>query len=255
VVVSLSVVAIQLAMGQFSPRIVRATLEDRRNQLSLGLFIGTFAYAMAVLREIDDQSNTIPGLSVLGSFGLIVAAVAALVLFIHRTGQALRVSGLIDLVADSTRAELEHLRPAGRLEDDDKRVIASPESGNVSHLDYERLVAIARRANCRLDLVPTVGQFVVPCEALLFRVHGKLEKRADVLACVVLEPERSHESDPSYGIRKLATSRCGTLPHSPSTTRPRASRRSTGSTTACGCLPPANFPRGATTTPRASCAC
>lgn len=47
-----------------------------------------------------------------------------------------------------------------------------------------------------------MGEFV-PCEAPLFRVDGSLEKRADVVACVVLEPEPSHEYDPSYGIRKL----------------------------------------------------
>jgi Predicted membrane protein (DUF2254) len=49
VVLSLTLVAVQLAMGQFSPRIVRATLHDRRSQLAVGLFIGTFAYSMTVL--------------------------------------------------------------------------------------------------------------------------------------------------------------------------------------------------------------
>jgi uncharacterized membrane protein len=40
VVLSLMLVVVQLAMGQFSPRIVRALLEDRRTQLAIGLFIG-----------------------------------------------------------------------------------------------------------------------------------------------------------------------------------------------------------------------
>src|SRR3954466_11214328 len=56
VVLSLPLVAVQLATGQFSPRIVRAILHDRRSQLAIGLFIGTFAYSMTVLREINGNS-------------------------------------------------------------------------------------------------------------------------------------------------------------------------------------------------------
>src|SRR3954471_14682994 len=56
VVLSLTLVAVQLATGQFSPRIVRAILHDRRSQLAVGLFIGTFAYSMTVLRDVNGNS-------------------------------------------------------------------------------------------------------------------------------------------------------------------------------------------------------
>lgn len=122
VVLSVTLVAVRVAMSQFSPRIVRALLEDRRNQLAIGLFIGTFAYTMAVLREIDDQANVIPGLSVMTSYALIAVSVAVLVLFVHHAAQALRVSGLIDIVGDSTRAQLERLSPARQAQAGDPRV-------------------------------------------------------------------------------------------------------------------------------------
>jgi len=44
VVLSLTLVAVQLAMAQFSPRIVGALLSDRRGPTAVGLFVGTFAY-------------------------------------------------------------------------------------------------------------------------------------------------------------------------------------------------------------------
>src|SRR6187551_54222 len=65
VVLSLTLVAVQLAMGQFSPRIVRAILHDRRSQLAVGLFIGTFAYSMTVLREVSSGAGPLPGLAIL----------------------------------------------------------------------------------------------------------------------------------------------------------------------------------------------
>src|SRR4051794_38611008 len=49
-VLTVTTVAVQLAMGQFSPRIVAALVNDRRNQLAIGLFGATFVYALLVLR-------------------------------------------------------------------------------------------------------------------------------------------------------------------------------------------------------------
>ncbi|MEA2146026.1 MAG: hypothetical protein QOG59_1613, partial [Solirubrobacteraceae bacterium] len=109
VVLSLTLVAVQLAMGQFSPRIVRAILHDRRSQLAVGLFIGTFAYSMTVLREVNGKSSgggPLPGLAVVVDYGLILSAIVVLVLYVHHTAQSIRVGGLIGLVADATRDEV-----------------------------------------------------------------------------------------------------------------------------------------------------
>jgi uncharacterized membrane protein len=106
VVLSLTLVAVQLAMGQFSPRIVRAILHDRRSQLAVGLFIGTFAYSMTVLREVNGQSSggaSVPGLAVVVDYALILSAIIVLVLYVHHTAQSIRVGGLLGWVADTTR--------------------------------------------------------------------------------------------------------------------------------------------------------
>jgi uncharacterized membrane protein len=203
VVLSLTLVAVQLAMGQFSPRIVRALLEDRRTQLGIGLFTGSFVYTMAVLREVDDQQA--PGLSVLVSYALILASVAGLVLFVHYAAQSIRVSGLIDLVGDNTRAEMDRLYPRTSAEApgrDDPSVIAATESGNVIGLDESGLVELAREEDCMLEMLPAMGDFVA-CDEPLFRVHGTIERRDRALALVLLDRERTHEDDPSYGVRKL----------------------------------------------------
>src|SRR6201991_528733 len=75
VVLSLTLVAVQLAMGQFSPRIVRTILHDRRSQLAIGLFIGTFAYSMTVLREVSSGGGPLPGLAILVDYGVILSAI------------------------------------------------------------------------------------------------------------------------------------------------------------------------------------
>jgi uncharacterized membrane protein len=207
VVLSLTLVAVQLAMGQFSPRIVRAILHDRRSQLAIGLFIGTFAYSMTVLREVNGQSSgggTPPGLAVIVDYGLIVSSIVVLVLYVHHTAQSIRVGGLIGWVADATRDEIDRLYPAAPEPEDDPSVVPALGYGIVTKVPHRLLVDIAEKADCVLELVPAMGDFV-PRGGPLFRVEGSLpepHRRAAALS-VILDRERSHESDPAFGLRKL----------------------------------------------------
>ena len=112
-VLTVTMVAVQLAMGQFSPRIVAALLNDRRNQLVIGLFGATFVYALLVLSEVDDQGGgVVPGLSVVVAVALMLASIAGLFLFVQHAGRLLRASGLIDLVGDNTRTQFDRLYPS-----------------------------------------------------------------------------------------------------------------------------------------------
>lgn len=71
-------------------------------------------------------------------------------------------------------------------------------------LDHPGLVAAARDADCMLEMVPMMGDFV-PAGAPLFRVHGDPGRLAPerVAGLVVLAAERTHGDDPAYGFRKL----------------------------------------------------
>jgi uncharacterized membrane protein len=61
-VLTITMVVVQLAMAQFSPRIVQTFLQDRPSQLAIGLFVATFAHAMVAMREVhfEDRGQT-PG--------------------------------------------------------------------------------------------------------------------------------------------------------------------------------------------------
>jgi uncharacterized membrane protein len=208
VVLSLTLVAVQLAMGQFSPRIVRALQEDRRNQAAIGVFLGTFAYAMLAMRRIDDQQNHVPGLTILVAYLLGLACLVGLLVYIHQVSQALRVGGIIDFVGDETRAQFERHFPTevdAVPPDDgapDLDVVSAGSSGVVVQIDHDALVEAARAADTCIELVPMMGDFVPTCAPLARTGRGVALEDA-VRRHVRLADERTHEHDPAYGIRKL----------------------------------------------------
>jgi uncharacterized membrane protein len=137
---------------------------------------------------------------------------------VHHSGQTMRATGLIDLVGDRTRDLITSSLPAapGPVSgpDADPDVIPAREPGSIVLVDRAGLVAAARRADCVLELVPVVGDFV-PGGAPLLRVHpgprqaadvaeaGERLRAEDVSRLVLVGPERVHGEDVSYGLRKL----------------------------------------------------
>jgi uncharacterized membrane protein len=205
-VLTITMVVVQLAMGQFSPRIVQNILRDKPSQIAVGLFIATFVHAMLALREVHfEDGGTVPGLAIVVSYVLVVLSVVVLVLYVHHIGRSLRVSALIELVGTDTRELLDRVY-SERLEppeaDDD--VVAAPISGVVISIDYERLVSLARAGRCVLHMVPAIGTFV-PAGAPLFRVepdaHGL--DHGEVARNVLLSLERTLDEDVAYGMRML----------------------------------------------------
>lgn len=210
-VLTITMVVVQLAMGQFSPRIVQRILRDKPSQLAIGLFVATFVHAILALREVTnngDGTGHVPGVAVLMSFLLVLASIAVLVVYVQHIGQALRVSALIELVGKDTRVLLDRVYPdKGEALPDRSggtRVVRAAKSGVVTAIGREQLVEEAARSDCELELVPTLGEFV-PAGAPLFRVLGAAagldEERLREALIVKLEP--TLDEDVSYGIRLL----------------------------------------------------
>jgi uncharacterized membrane protein len=210
-VLTITMVVVQLAMGQFSPRIVQRILRDKPSQLAIGLFVATFVHAILALREVTingDGTGNVPGIAVVMAFTLVLVSIAVLVMYVHHIGQALRVSALIELVGDETRTLLDRRYPdEGPALDagpDSLPVVRATESGVITGIGYEQLVAEARRADCLLELVPSLGEFV-PAGGTVFRVHGGSTAVDEglVRGALILSLEPTLDEDVAYGVRLL----------------------------------------------------
>ena len=89
-VFSITIVVLQLTSSQFSPRVLRTFLRDRQTQLSLGVFVATFVYAVTVLRTVSsvDDSTFVPALATTVGVALLFVSVGMFVGYIHHIATA-----------------------------------------------------------------------------------------------------------------------------------------------------------------------
>jgi len=223
---SLTVVALQLASSQASPRVLRTFLKDPTVHWTLAVFVGTFAYSLTVLRTIQDGSDSfdpvVPRLAVTLASLLTLASVILLVLFLAHLARQLRIettmrqvyqetSNTINLVASTMatgRTELPEWPPAERIE-----LSLATRSGFIRSTDRSKLLTTAITHDLVVREEHTIGHHVVsgtpvarwwPRDPMQ---HVDDDEREQINLAVAsasdLAYERTASQDIGFGIRQL----------------------------------------------------
>jgi uncharacterized membrane protein len=215
---SLTMVALQQASSQFSPRVLRAITSSRVNQAVVGVYAGTFIYALLVLRTIRGEHAAapfVPALSVTSAVVLALVCIALLVYFIHHVSLSLQVSEVIKDLHDELIAQLERLFP--------EHVNAPSEAADSSKISTDELAERERvcarvggfvrridpslsdlRANeATVWLTAKVGEYVPRGGVLAHVARSDAELSEKVRAAYILGSERSYAQDPLFEVRQL----------------------------------------------------
>ena len=226
-VFSLTVVALQMAASQYSPRLLHSFVRDIGNQLTLATFLSCFIFALVVLPSVrtadDDAVTFVPEVAV--SVSLVLAAISGVVLvvFLHRVTQSLRIEAVMRNVRHATldsirRNTAQTLPPAGDIDlllpepPEDAVEVMSAKSGYVQTIDDAHLLAVTSRAGVRVRYRRAVGEYVAEETVLAWiAVPGEdplpAEEAEDVEAAVTratrISFERSLEEDIGFGLRQL----------------------------------------------------
>jgi len=108
VVLSFTLVAVQLASSQYSPRTLGRFRGDRFQQVVMGVVFGTFTYCIVVLREIEDVGPRaeLPGpqLATTGAVLFSLAALLAVLASIDHTARSLQVESIAERVSHAAIA-------------------------------------------------------------------------------------------------------------------------------------------------------
>ena len=213
-VFSITIVALQLASSQFSPRVLRTFLDDRIPQNTLGVFAASFLYSLTVLRSVIEgttsRSESVPQLAITLAYLLVLGSVAMFLWFIHHITLSISVGSVITQLGIETRAMLpDHVgrsAPLGELTSfDAQRVVVAARSGVLDVIEVATLRRVAQQHDVRIEVLHRRGTFV-PEGAPLAMVHGGAATEdwdALVNRGLELAPERSMQQDHSYGLRQL----------------------------------------------------
>jgi len=210
---SIMLLAVQVAGGQLSPRIIARIFEARFTKLALSAFVFSFAYSLAALGRIDERVPQLP---------LMVAVVSScfsIALFLYLIQQASRCFRpviILTRVAADTRSIISslypaplstqggaHPEPAFTSKTASRTVEHCGPSGVLLAIDATGLVEIAAEAGCVIEVLPQVGDFLAVGDDV-FRVHGHNADGIGAAAlrnCVLLGPERTLDQDPAFGFR------------------------------------------------------
>ncbi len=214
---SLTVVALQLASQQFSPRLLRSFARDSVAQVTIGVLVSTFAVALVTLRALDPE-RPLPVLALLLALLLGLASAAVLVLFVGHLVIRLRVDSMMASVHADTRSSLESYPPYDQGPRHPGPEVPGPDggehvsawrSGFVRSVDPDPIVAAAQRADVVVLLGVRPGDTVVkgtPVASVLPRGSSASDLRSvehGLQGGVALGFERTEEQDAAFGLRQL----------------------------------------------------
>jgi uncharacterized membrane protein len=111
VVFSVTIIALQLASTQFTPRVLVRFTNDRGNQVVLGIFIATFTYALLVLRVVRRDDEFVPAIAITVAIVLALVAVGAIIYFIDHVANSLKAETVIARVVEETTRVIERVYP------------------------------------------------------------------------------------------------------------------------------------------------
>jgi uncharacterized membrane protein len=221
VVFTITLVALQLASAQLSPRVIRTFARSGITKLAFGVFLATFAYAIVVIVvEGSTSSASVLRLAVTLGVLFVLASLVIFVVYVTATMRLLQVSWVVTAVADETRRDLGRNRPVATSHvsavapsfDDDPRLVRLREEredgsggqfGVILGVDRARLVDLGQQYDCVLQILAKVGEYL-PIGRAVVAVHGADGPSDDaVRGCVHLGRSRTMYQDPLYGIRQL----------------------------------------------------
>ncbi len=217
---SVSLLIIQLASSQYSPRVVHTLFRDPFNKRVMALVVGTFTYCVVVLRSVRSALDSggdpvIPNISVTFAVLLGIATILGIVAFINYNAHSMDVSEILDRIrrqsTDQIRAEWTVSDPqtaADEIElppaEPTAVAIRAAHSGWVQEIDFDALLAcLPDGITARVETY--AGRYAIEKTRLLSLspAFDASDIEPALRSAFTIGETRTMQQDVSYGLRQL----------------------------------------------------
>jgi len=186
----------------------------------LGVFIGTFTYALLVMRsvhsEAEDRIRFVPVISVSVAVVLALVAIGMLIYQIDHVAKSIQASVIVERATVETIAAMHSI--ASNSEDeatpaaptfpaDAASWVTGTDGGYLESVDVDGLLEWACRRRATVSVAPIVGAFVSPRQPVIGVWPDRALSADDVKhlrRTLVTGRERSLRSDPAFGVRQIS---------------------------------------------------
>jgi uncharacterized membrane protein len=213
IVLSMTMVVMNLSVSQLGPRIVRSILTDRETKIIIGMFFGSILTCIAVITILSNAGDSAPypGLTVSFAYLCCVLNLFVLLFYAHHLGTLSVADSLV------TKVHVGLLRYIQRLPDEspDLQPATLPSRGPdayieshwdnyIQTIDYEELKKLAVKHDLTFNVMCKCGDYII-WGMNLAEVYGDAEIPEDLQkkawACFVTGSQRTGSQDIFYWIK------------------------------------------------------
>ncbi len=208
---SLVLVVFTLAAGNIGPRMLERFTSDLVNQITAGIFGGTFLYALISIMLIE--RSFVPKITVIGSEFLAVLCVMQLIYFVRHVSKTVTIDDEIADITENLKLNLQKRYDRSDANDaEDKDVsddkftfeICASKSGYICSVAEEKLLNIATKHEVCLKAHKPMGEYTLS-EEVLFSATKELDDELikSIQHAVSIQPSRSEDSPIEFSINLL----------------------------------------------------
>jgi uncharacterized membrane protein len=211
-VVTVTILAIQMATGTFSARYMRIWYRDPLLKATLAVLAGTLTFSFSLLRQVNGAKVPNIGVSVAGA--LVVLSLVLFLLFFDRFVHRLRpvaVAAFVSQVAQraftTATRHVPDTTPEQVAAGDPVLIVSSGRDGSIQAIDVRGLVSWASRHHYLLVMQAAIGDFVTTGQQLIAifgDANPPVRASRQLRGMVALGVERTIEQDPAFGLRIMA---------------------------------------------------
>lgn len=210
--ISMTLIVLQVASGNFSHQLLRDFISSRAVRGILAVYVGVFSYSLLLLRSLDSKQDRPPQLAMTVSMVLVFVAVATFIWYVSRVVDMVRVDSVIDKSARRTLRRVDQFAevpgppvPVPEVPEDARTLLAE-EFGYVQAIDVDHAARWAEKHDATVVVSVRPGDTVIVGESLARYWGTPADHDGEVPelpSVVYLESERVSGQDYSLGLRQL----------------------------------------------------
>ncbi|MBC7556048.1 MAG: DUF2254 domain-containing protein [Chryseobacterium sp.] len=210
---SMVMIVLNQAASQMSNRVLNSMIENRFQQMILGIYIGTIVYALFLLSTIRDISSGIyvPALSIYLLIFLTVIDIFLFIYFLDYVTQTVKYETVIDRVQKQTMHSMqdnfsEISENLLTWADMPFIEIKAQTSGYFQDFNKKKLLAICKEKDCFINFKFRQGTYIlkgIPCVLLYYSCNISQENLQEISDTVDFFSGQPIDKNADYGFNQL----------------------------------------------------